>query len=332
MKRLIALILAGLMALGGACLAAEWPEGCSPSQPYSHLPEVNLSQTMGYIMLFPRAKLPTTRFCNALHIYLPRQDVAAGEGLLHLYEKAVDGGEAAEVCFVDFANADSICIRPLTEKELQNLMWGEGRCIEVFLPRSLEFGDKGHDYYVLMDEGCFTAADGALKSLQITSDEAWVPVIQGDYGISGLYYLDAPPAGEGQEASAEEEPEEEVIEYQDYEEQSEATPEATETPEPTEAPTQTPEPTSAPEETPADPSEYVVRPDTGDKLYFDLVIGGDAKLAVVYSENGSVAFDGIEYDQSGPVRGTVVDDEVQWGIAFYDENDNIFDMFTFGGE
>ena len=79
-----------------------------------------------------------------------------------------------------------------------------------------------------------------------------------------------------------------------------------------------------------DPSEYVVKPDTGDKLYFDLVIGGDAKLAVVYSENGSVEFDGIEYEQSGPVRGTVLSDDVQWGIAFYDENDNIFDMFSFG--
>ena len=42
MKRLIALVLAGLMALGGACLAAEWPQGRSAAQPYSQLPEVNL--------------------------------------------------------------------------------------------------------------------------------------------------------------------------------------------------------------------------------------------------------------------------------------------------
>lgn len=325
MKRLIALVLAGLMVLGGACLAAEWPEGCSPSQPYSHLPEVNLSQTMGYIMLFPRAKLPVTRFCNALHIYLPRQDVAVGEGLLHVYEKAADGGDAAEFCSVDFSNPDSVLIRPLTEKELQNLMWGGGRCVEVFLPRSLEFGEKNHEYYVLMDEGCFTAADGALKSLQITSEEAWVPVIQGDYGISGLYYIDVPQEEAAQEPSAEEESEEEeVIEYQDYVDPSEEPEKA--------APEETPEPEPEPEveETPVDPSEYVVKPDTGDKLYFDLVIGGDAKLAVVYSENGSVEFDGIEYEQSGPVRGTVLSDDVQWGIAFYDENDNIFDMFSFG--
>ena len=66
MKRLIALVLAGLMVLGGACLAAEWPQGRSAAQPYSQLPEVNLSETIGYIMLFPRAKLPASRYCGVL--------------------------------------------------------------------------------------------------------------------------------------------------------------------------------------------------------------------------------------------------------------------------
>jgi len=56
-------VLAGLMVLGGMCFAAEWPQGCSPAQPYSHVPEVNLSETMGYIMMFPRGKLPAARAC-----------------------------------------------------------------------------------------------------------------------------------------------------------------------------------------------------------------------------------------------------------------------------
>ena len=57
MKKLIALVLAALLTLGGVCLAAEWPEGCSPSQPYSKLKAVDLTRTMGYIMLYPRTKL-----------------------------------------------------------------------------------------------------------------------------------------------------------------------------------------------------------------------------------------------------------------------------------
>ena len=65
-------------------------------------------------------------------------------------------------------------------------------------------------------------------------------------------------------------------------------------------------------------------------MHFDLVIGGDAKLAVFYSENGSVDFEQIEFSESGPVVGTVIGKDVQWGVAFYDENDYIFDTINFG--
>lgn len=337
MKRLIALILTGLMVLGGACLAAEWPEGRSAAQPYSQLPEVNLSETMGYIMPFPRAKVPMSRFCGLLGMYLPREDLEVGEGLVHLYEK-VEGEDApVEVCTVDFSNPDSVRIRDMTEGELRDLIWGGGTCVEMFLPKSLEFGGQNHEYFVLMDEGCFTAAGGALKSLQITSDEAWVPVIQGDYGVSGLYYLDAELPADAPEEGEDED--EELIDFElledgiDGEEAEDAGEELGE--EDREEPEEETgdeaatgadaEAAEEAEDAPIDPSQYVVKPDPGDKVRFDLVIGGDARVAVLYSNNGSVEFDEIEFTESSPVEGTVIGDEISWGVAFYDENDYIFD-------
>lgn len=358
MKKLIALVLACLMVLGGSCLAAQWPEGRSAAQPYSHLPEVNLSETMGYIMLFPRAKLPANRFCNVLDMFLPREDLKLNEGLVHLYEKLPDAEEPVEVCTVDFSNPDSVSLRRLSDGELDQMMWGGGTCVEMVLPRSLEFGDRDHEYFVLMDEGCFTAADGKLNSLQITNDDAWMPVIRGDYGVSGMYYLDAPlPEAEADAQSededdgdgeiiliddddeAEEEEEEEfgiidvVMEPEEEaeDEEEEADVKATDTPKPTDTPEPTDAPTEEPgEEAPVDPSQYVVSPDAGDKLHFDLVIGGNATLAVVYSDNGSVEFDQIEYAESTHVVGTVVGEDVRWGVAFYDANQAIFDTVDVG--
>lgn len=354
MKRLIALVLTGLMVLGGCCFAAEWPAGRSAAQPYSSSVEVNLSETMGHIMLFPRIKLPATRFCDVLGMYLPREDLALGEGFAHLYEKVEGEDKPVEVCTVDFSNPDNVKLRDLSEKELNDLIWGGGKCVEMHLSKSLEFGDREHSYFVLMDEGCFTAMDGKIKSIQITSDEAWIPVISGDYGVSGAYYIDGELPSEEDEAEAEAPEEEEdediienigindvVIEPEEDEEEADeegekkddAKAKATDTPEP--EPTEIPvvEETEAPEDeepAPIGPEDYVVKPDVGDRLYFDLVLGGDAKLAVLYSDNGSVQFDEFEFTESTPVEGIVVGDDVQWGVAFYDANNYIFDTVDVG--
>ena len=64
MKRIIALAIIGMLLMSSA-LAAEWPEGCSPAQPYARVKEVDLTQTMGYIILFPRRRYrhpPTATF------------------------------------------------------------------------------------------------------------------------------------------------------------------------------------------------------------------------------------------------------------------------------
>ena len=73
----------------------------------------------------------------------------------------------------------------------------------------------------------------------------------------------------------------------------------------------------------AGPVEYKTEPGVGDAIHFDLVLGGEAKVAVVYSENDSVYFENIEYTESGAVTGTITGEELDWGVVFLDEEGNL---------
>lgn len=274
MKKLIALVLVCVFCLATA-YAAEWEEGLSPAQPYSHKPPVKLDETIGYMTLFPNAnkKMSAERFCDVLEMYFPREDIELGEGNLTLCD------ESGEVAVISFADPDSVEVRPLEELELDGLLWGSGCCVEIFLPISLKFDTN---YYVLMDEGCLTASGGKVKNPPITNVEAWIPqVVTEDYGIGGLYYsAPAEAAPEGEEAA-----------------------EASE-----------------------EPVVYKRVPEVGDVITFDLVMGGDAKYAVVYTENGSVYFETMEYTESATVTGSVTGEELDWGVVFLDENGDVLDI------
>ena len=56
-----------------------------------------------------------------------------------------------------------------------------------------------------------------------------------------------------------------------------------------------------------------------------MVLGGDAKYAVMNSENGSVFFDTLEFSESGHVTGTITGDDMNWGVVFLDENGAVLD-------
>ena len=291
MKRVIALAIIGMLLMSSA-LAAEWPEGCSPAQPYTRMKEVDLTQTMGYIILFPRPKVPASTFCDILEIYLPREDIVIGEGQAHLFDTV--NGTATEIDTITFGGEESrTAVRKLSETELGWLMWGSGVCVEIPLTKSLEFGE--HSYYVTMDEGCFKTEDGTLPSVAISNPEAWQPMVEGDYGISGLFY--------------------------------------------TESEMPAPEPTKDPEEMVEEEAEsagpdlaaeaangtMTAKPDKGDIISFDLVLGGDATLAIIYSENDSVSFEQVELTESGHVNGRVINDEARWGVVFLDAEGQVLD-------
>lgn len=76
--------------------------------------------------------------------------------------------------------------------------------------------------------------------------------------------------------------------------------------------------------------EPIYNPATGDVVNFDVVLGGDAKVAVLYSENNSVYFETMEFTESGHATGTIVDDAVNWGVVFLDENSEVLDYLSLG--
>ena len=289
MKKLFALVLICALC-ATAALAAEWPEGLSAAKPLNGVPEIDLSEKMGYLYEYPQAKLPAANFCDVLEIYLPREDIVLGQGHAHLYDA---GGEILDI---DCANPDMVDLRKQEEAELEAMRWGSGVCITIHLPVSLEIG-KG--YYVLLDPDCFLTADGKISNVAIADPTHWVPVVTGDFGVNRLYYV-APPAPPTEEELA-------ALAA----EAAEATPEPTLDPEA--EPTATPEPTPEPG---ADATGAKLNPEVGDIIHFDLLLGGDAKIAVVYSGNGSAKFDQIEYAESGVVTGTVTKEDLQWGVVF----------------
>ena len=284
-KKLPALLMApALIAL--PCEAAEWGEGLSPAKPYSGVPEVNLQETMGYIMLYPRAKMPGETFCDVVELYLPREDIVRGSGELRLYS-----AEDELISTSHFENEEEVEIRALTEEELKGLMWGGGTCVSAHLPVSLELGKN---YYVLMDEGCFTAADGAVKSLAIRAHDAWEPVVNGDFGVQNLSYragTDLPPESAAEEAAA---------------------------------PMTDSEAAAALEE-----AEITLSPKKGDTVVLDVVIGGDCVSAVFFSDDGTVTFDELEYTASGRVTGHITgEDGFTWGVVFLNADGDVLDVVS----
>jgi len=282
MKKLFAVILVCLLCMTAAN-AAEWGEGLGPEQPYPGVRKIELDKEMGYCFTYPRPGLEASRICDTLEIYLPREDVELGEGHAHLYDST------GEIVDIDFANPEQAEVRPLEEAELEALRFGGGVCVEMHLPVSLKFGES---YYVLMDLFCFSAAGGKIPNYDLTQDNQWTPVLNGDFGISGVCYCNAPAQPEASE--------------EDEEAEEEA------------------EPTAEPEE--AAPAEPKYNPVVGDEIHFDLVLGGDAKSAVVFSENGSAYFDVFEFNESATVVGTVTKGDLDWGVVFLDENDEPVDV------
>ena len=196
-----------------------------------------------------------------------------------------------EVAKVDFADPDQVEMRDLEEEELQIMHWGSGVCIEMHLPVSLAFGET---YYVTMDEGTITSNGGKTKSMQIPyTDQLPLEEQYWTPSVTGDFGV-----GGLYYSAAPAEP----------------TDEEEEAAEPA-------------EEAPAEPK---LKPAKGDVVNFDVVLGGDAKTAIMYSENNSVYFETLEYTENSHVTGTVTEDDVRWGVVFVDEAGQPVDYLVMG--
>ena len=196
-----------------------------------------------------------------------------------------------EVAKVDFADPDQVEMRDLEEEELEIMHWGSGVCIEMHLPVSLAFGET---YYVTMDEGTITSNGGKTKSMQIPyTDQLPLEEQYWTPSVTGDFGV-----GGLYYSAAPAEP----------------TDEEEEAAEPA-------------EEAPAEPK---LKPAKGDVVNFDVVLGGDAKTAIMYSENNSVYFETLEYTENSHVTGTVTEDDVRWGVVFVDEAGQPGDYLVMG--
>ena len=138
----------------------------------------------------------------------------------------------------------------------------------------------GEDYYVTMDEGTLVTHDGAVKSMPIPHSDK--------VGITEQYWTPTVASDYGISG----------LYYS--------------APETDDAGT---------EETAEDEAiQPKYNPVKGDTINFDVVLGGDAKIAVMVSEDNSVYFDTMEFHENGHVTGTVVGDAPNWGVVFADED------------
>lgn len=190
-----------------------------------------------------------------------------------------------EVCVIDFADPDQVELRDLEESELEAMHWGCGVCVEMHLPISLKFNE---DYYVTMDEGTLITHEGAVKSMPIPySDKVGITEQYWTPSVIGDYGIGGLYYSAPEDESAEAETEEEEA-----------------------------------EEGAIQPKR---NPGNGDIVNFDVVVGGDAKIAVMVSEDNSVYFDTMEFHENGHVTGTIVGDAPNWGVVFADEEGNPVD-------
>lgn len=164
MKKIIALILVLAMCAGVGAMAAEWAEGLGPQKPYTGSPEVDFNETFGYMMFAPVNGGTVAPGEQMLSIYLPREDVQAGEGELKLFTK--ENGLVEEIAI----SAETMVGRVLNDDELEGLMWGGGMVFEIALAKPLELN---FNYYVQMSKGCMVSPDFEVASPAISGKKAW---------------------------------------------------------------------------------------------------------------------------------------------------------------
>ena len=252
MKKSIALVLVMLLCATFTMAAAEWEAGTSPSKPYERVPEVNLNEKIGYMFFYPNEEMEMVGGGRTLYIYLPRQDVEAGDGTFYLM--AEGDGEIWRTSF----QGSGVNRREMTEYELTSLMWGSGTCFEITVPKSLELGKT---YFANLGEGCLKVTGSDVRNLTIGDTDSWRFSVTGDYGVNLMEYR-RPLNAEGE-----------------YENE-------------------------------------VTAPQAGDEVRFDIVLGGEATAAALYSDGDAVSFDSLLIENSGEVVGKVNSANPTWGIVF----------------
>lgn len=187
MKKFLAICMILMLCVASAS-AAEWPEGCSPARPYQNSPEIDLETQMGYMMFYPNTQMGVAGGGRMLFIYLPREDVVAGPGLVHV--RTEDRGEEWSVALNDTEHVNQ---RAMLEQEKINLMWGSGMCFEITLPTSLRLGTT---YYIDLDTRCIEAGEKITNpAIKGDSQNGWKFATDSAIGVNEMCYRRAKADG-----------------------------------------------------------------------------------------------------------------------------------------
>lgn len=188
MKKTISLLLALLVLCAGTALASEW----QPGRPYPGVPEIDLTQSLGYVMFAPNEAQRAELACQYLYVYLPRTDVVAGDGLLHVY------GGSGELWNAPM-NTEAVTLRPMRDDEMALYQWQSGVCFEIKLAQTLPLNER---CYVNLDANCIIVPEIELGNQDISGPDEWPILVSGDYGVGSMTYqrdggtVSAPAAGD----------------------------------------------------------------------------------------------------------------------------------------
>lgn len=179
MKRLVVICLA-VMLLCANAYAATWADGLGPQKPYLGTPEVDFNETIGYMMLYPtNGDNVNVDELHALKIYLPREDVEVGTGEISVKSKGIGLVEKIEI------TAETFVARPMTEEELEQMMWGCGTVFEIAMSKPLQIN---RDYYIEMSEGAIVSTEYEMVSPKISGRKEWYFNTDTDNYIDKLEY------------------------------------------------------------------------------------------------------------------------------------------------
>ncbi len=180
MKKLIALFVALLLLYAVPASAAQWADGRSPQQPYLGVPAVDFTQTLGYMMFYPNAKMDVGTGVRTLFVYLPREDVYAGSGELTLRTQ-----EDRDAWTIAFNDTQYVHQREMVEDELVSMQWGSGTCFEITLPVSVKID---RHYYVDLARDCIISNDNTVSNPARDGEETWSFDTKSEYGVSEMSY------------------------------------------------------------------------------------------------------------------------------------------------
>lgn len=174
----LCMVLTGVAAAEGAQETAfpRWSNGLSAAQPYKELPEVDLTQKLGYMMFHPANGGTADVGQRTLEIFLPRTDLSLGSGMIHLIDKA-DGSTVAEYSVTD---GEYVKLISTIETDLEWLQWETGMTLVVMMDHSLPID---HEYYVTLDEGIIQAEAYGISNPEMVTERGWSFSTASDYGV-----------------------------------------------------------------------------------------------------------------------------------------------------